>query len=999
MTTADDMTTANPSVWAVAVERQEAWGPPAETATKELNRRVRDLEADLVGLVDDIRRGPLGRWREEASAFLLELRREFLRHHRRLVVNARKEDEADDDTSEAAAAEWLRTELAELAERFRAVALSRSSRLTHGGWLPAEIVGAIDRTVAGLPAEVLADYEPSSYEDPSDQSSVRWVGRRFLRLGRWFRRLTGEDPKQRIVPMRALADHHLASVAPEKVEGLAAVFLQSEGQLATRTRMILEGIVRSYDVLVEHVGDGDIPSLLGTLRTQVEDEFALAEAELNRIVDEGARRATSLLSDGFRALKEDIGVIGTLDLPARRRRPRRRRKQRDHQLELLEQQLVRTRENAAGQYVLLALHLEFVGFKARAKVRLDERLVELAHDVRGRSYVQIQRVLAVLDEAIEIVKSEEAEGELGTCLEPVERVATEAQRSAHLLLDQFSADQTAAPILEALNREANALTDRYRVPAGKLPFAEFRLPPPVVDVEVPFANVVAAYVQTDVAPKLIAVASEADEKIRPLLMALEELENVVTFGAEQFDDEAAYREPETTDLRGPEQLRGVIGGSLCRSRDALAEQLESAETWGDEIAGAMRDAVLSQLLRLRDRLGEGDIHRAKLEPKSKKLDRQLARVGDLLGRFQEEGSRRVRSVVGDERLAELREELGLLGDEDDADLSLLARPEKSDDVPVYYRRLFSPQAHWAGDLLDTHGPEVRRLRNALSGEHGALRTAAVVGVEGVGRGAFVAAAARNEKWTQVKRAAFTRPVEVKDVEALLEDLPRGSLVVVSGLPWTFRAKPGGFAPLRRLLQGIIENKSRVAWLLEIDALAWRFASQGTSLADVFAETVHIEPLDAEALASAILARHQLSGHEIHFGHDAPGDRERFFASLHAASGGLLQVALTYWVASIARFDEHNGVVRMGEPPPSPMDALKHLPDDVVLAIYAIARQGWMNAETFASLFSIPHAAAEGRLSKLAGLGLLERAPGNALVVRRHLRGAVERMLEEGEWTA
>jgi hypothetical protein len=393
------------------------------------------------------------------------------------------------------------------------------------------------------------------------------------------------------------------------------------------------------------------------------------------------------------------------------------------------------------------------------------------------------------------------------------------------------------------------------------------------------------------------------------------------------------------------------------------------------------------------------VHRAEIKTAaSRSLDRVLARVGRFFGRVQEEGTRRVRHAVGDDRLGELRESLGLPTDNGEVDLSLLVRPEKIDDVPIYYRRLFSPQSHWAGDLFETHAAEVNRLRSALSGARGGLRTAAVVGIEGVGRGAFVAAAARSEKFAQVKRIAFSRPVDVEEVDSCLEELPRGALMVVGGLSWTFTAQPGGFAPLSRLLERVVECRGRVAWLLEVDALVWRFAAQCAPLGDVFAEAVYVEPLSVGELSAAILARHQLSDHELRFGQGAPGDRERFFTKLHAVSGGLLQVALTYWVASVERFDGHNGVVRIGAPPPSPMEALERLPEDVLIAVYAIARQGWMNAETFASLFRISRPAADGRLSKLAGLGLLERVAGGAFVVPRHLRGAVERALQEGGWT-
>lgn len=1007
MTTSDDIRTppipvpdsgATGSIWTAALEMQQAWGLPPETQSEELNQAALELQADLQALVEDIRQGPLARWRREANDFLLELRREFLRHHRRLVVKARHEFE---HASPAEAAEWLRSELAELAGRFHTVALSRSSRLTHGGWSPVEVVDALDASLRAVPSQITAPYEPSSYVDPAHQSLYAWGARKMLRFDRWSRRLVGEEPRTRVVPLRALATYHLSRNAASRVEGLAAVFLQSEAQLAVRTRLILDGIVRGWDLLTDHVATGDYEELLGRLRTQVEDEFALADEALRQIVDEGVRRATRLFSDSLRDIKADLTTIGTLDLPVQRRRERRLIEHRDLEVQQVAARLVKTRETAAGQYVLLALHLEFVAFKARAKRRLDELLHALSHDIRGRSHVHVERVLQVLDEALDVLAKSTEEDDLEDVLEPVEHVLGEAQRSAMQLMDQFGADQSVAPLLEALNREATSLTDRYRVPSGRLPHAEFKLPPPLMMVEVAFSDLVAAYVQTDVAPKVLAVAAESGEKLRPLLMALEEIERVVTFSTEQFDEELAYRDAQTLDL-GRGQMRDVVVGSLKRSRDALAELASETERWPNQIAAAVREAVVTELAALRDQLGEGEIAAARAERNAaaRALDLQVTRFTKLIEKASEEGGRTLRRVVGEDRIAGMYTRLGLEPHAEALpDLSLLARPDKNESVPIYYRRLFSPQAHWAGDVVAAHGSAIDRVRTALAGGSGSLRTAALVGIEGVGRGAFLGAAARSDRWSHVKRVAFTRPTDLAEIDAAFEETPRGGLIVVSGLSWCSSPRPGGFEPLRRFVDLVVADRGRSAWLLEIDTMVWRYACQCAPLGDVFGEVVRIEALGEPELREGILARHHLSGLDLVFRpEDSDADRDRFFHSLHQASGGILQVALTSWIASVGRFDDHNRVVTIDEPPPSPMDALLALPEQVIHIVYLVARQGWIDSDGLAALFRIPRAAAEGRLSRMVALGVLERPAGRTFVIRRHLRGTVERMLVEGGWT-
>ena len=95
-------------------------------------------------------------------------------------------------------------------------------------------------------------------------------------------------------------------------------------------------------------------------------------------------------------------------------------------------------------------------------------------------------------------------------------------------------------------------------------------------------------------------------------------------------------------------------------------------------------------------------------------------------------------------------------------------------------------------------------------------------------------------------------------------------------------------------------------------------------------------------------------------------------------------------------DIHDNVVRVGPIPASPYARVRRLPDDVLVNLYQIAREGWIDAAGQSRLFRIDVNTAQAQLSRLAHLGLLEER-GGAFVIGVHLRGVLGRVFEERGW--
>lgn len=1018
--------------WPVPDVGVDAWGPPLEVSSPHLNELVHDLQLDLSHIVRDVGDDPLRRFRDSALEYVRELRREFLRHHRRITVQSTGE------STELTAAEALRLEQAELAQKWRAAVLSRSAKVRQApDWEPGPVVAAVDAVTEGLPERVEAPYEPESFVTTPDDPFLRSVARGWLRLRRGTRRMFGDEMAMRNVELRALARYHLWGHLPERLEPVAALYAQAESHLVARTRSIFEGIVLAYDDLAKdideerrhHAVHAGPPAIrlderLREIRQGADEELVLAVQEVDRIWDDLVLRTSLALGACLRDLKEDLPKIATPDLSMRKRAASQLYNRRNEAMELLERGTRGSRRTSSALYNRLALEMELHALTGRVKDRLEELASDLANDVRGRAHHQVTRVrdaIAGAEEQLQALLSERLEPtemveRIRQLCDPVTRVSAEAAHAAALLRDQLLDETSVTPVLDSLTRAAHALTQRYEVPAGPIPRAEHRLPPPVGTVEVPFRDWVLARIETSLAPRLLESTREVAQKVEPLSASLSELERRIAFNIELAVNELTVVDEETVTDQAVRLVREMVGGALERNHELFTAYAADSADWGDEVSDAVRDAVLSSLDELRGGLVDGEVGRMRSQMvrdvRGRRAVRVLRELRGAIGRSWVILGRAFRESFGAGRLDRLRAAVGLpprVAEETPGEHTF-DPPAARSAIPMVYRRLFSAQALEAGDILTGREEALRRAMSLLEGGEEALRSVAVVGPDGVGKSAFMNAVQRARRWPKVRVLDLSEPASVEDVEALFEPNAEGHLVVVVGIRWLRGLTPGGFAPLRRFVELVVEDAGRNAFLVQADTLVWEDCRQVAALDHAFPEVVELAPLSADALQAAVLARHTVSGYGLVFSHGtqpqsrleelvlratAPLSRPRqsFFRALHAASGGLLRDALRLWLASVEEVDEASDFVHLGPVPTPSIYSLRRLTEDEVLTLYQVARQGWMSAEVCASLFRVTHAAARARLAALAHVGVLERRHGVFRIVV-HLQGSVYRLLEE-----
>ncbi len=974
--------------------RRDGWVDAGTMSHPDLTTQLAELQDDLSVLVEDLRGGPARLWKDSAEDYLTALRQASRRfEHRLKTISTMEEAEERQEAYLHAAEDFI--------DRWRSHVLDHSARVGRTLWDPEELVDILDQIVQSSPRTI---------QVPRTKSPSRG-----LRLAQSLLYLVSGSGKNRTIPLRQLYRYHLSGKVIERLEGVPAVMVNAEFNLSATTRALMLRALDQSRAMVQ-AKDPDKARLL--LREDMQSQFDSALKGLDAVVDATCGRFKSILTHATTDIATDMERIGTVTLPARSRAWRKVQADRKAALAHLDDGMPGAMKAAATRFSALSLEMELLSLQTSVEAELDRHGTRIARQVRGRAYLQLERVQQALPEALEdlqaICQSDMTGAERAEAVHErvnqLTRITQEASRGTETLRDELAGHDALQPLLDAMSRASNSLTERYEVPVGSALEGAWSLPSDLQTAEVPFRKLVVDHLETTVTRNLLDLTRRYASKVDQVRHVVDDLEQVLNFNADLAASEmSGFAEDRPTDNSQRLAIQILLQG-LPRQKELVADAMEASKEWFGQVEQKLRDVVITELEHLRAMIADGEFQEIQPAPERTLTTarRKGSEVLPELARRADQARLQAMDLVGQDRLDDLRDALGLQPSPDFRQAlgpSSFRRPAPTAHIPIVYKRLFSGRALEAGELLEGRRALAEELAATLSSRsRGTLQAAALLGADGVGRQTVIRDALRHLKARTVYEHAPEGPVTVEQVRGWFDRGTHGHVHVVRHLHYFFQLKPGGFEALKALVEGIAKDAQRNVWIVSTNPHVWRYACDFAPLARVLPYAIHLEPFGQKELEEALLARHEMSGFSLRFAElDIDADqraKQRFqshwFRQFHRATEGIARDAMALWLSAIVDVDVAKKEVVMGAVPQVPLVALRRLTPRSLLTLQAASRQGWIDEATYMRLFREPEVQATARLSSLAHWGLLEWRD-ERYKMPAHLIRALHRVIKERGW--
>ncbi len=389
-----------------------------------------------------------------------------------------------------------------------------------------------------------------------------------------------------------------------------------------------------------------------------------------------------------------------------------------------------------------------------------------------------------------------------------------------------------------------------------------------------------------------------------------------------------------------EQMRSVLESAVER----LSDELERL----DALAPRLDEFLVDRLERVVDGTDPYELTRSSdnLTREFRKVEGKKAisgirgRIADWLARGRQLMVyllyRRSAGVLYARRLSERATGRGIADRLSALVNAARPRPEVMNALPFFYRQLFLGQSSVNKSFWVDRPEQMSAGRQAVArhkaGAHGAI---VVTGERHAGKTAYLhrltqqVLAGKKTCWVHPPMSGSASPVALErafreatrlegDIDAVLSELPDGSVVVLDDLELWWERTEEGLGAIERIYNAIVDHGDRVLFLLGIGTTTFRLIDQLSPLADKAIAIIDCGPVGAEELKTIVELRHGTAGMRFELEGEDEGELSqwalaRLFSKHFDYAGGTVGSALRAWVTSIDSVDDKNIVIRAPEP--------------------------------------------------------------------------------------
>ena len=992
--------TEAPDKTAGVADAEDPWGMPFESSSEDLRATIQELETDLRAMADGVSTGPVRVWSAEAEAWVLGLRRAFLRAHRRATVLAR-----DPGTGSEAMVQQLR----ELEGAWRSALWSRAGAEPLEGIDPARFIATMDQRLDGLPASANMPVSPSTLaprQEPMLRKSLRAVSRAWVRV----------SGNSREVAVRDLFRYHIGGVAVGRLDGVVAPQVRAELDAARSVGTLFAEVARRWPM---QGGDTSQQSLQ-ELRADVLGALETLSEQFGRGAADAGLRANAVLGTGMARAKHELPLLGGLDLPHWQRRFSRVYGARNTAVTALTVHLDGARALISARLRATGAELEVASLQVTTGVAVKRRadsVGRLVEELGIRPFRAVNASVAAILETVEtgLRSPKEADREvcgrdLAATLRAAGRPVTDHLGEARHFLDRLSDElhnRCTVAVETVLQEQVSRVTVEVDVPAGPVEVGDWSLPRPQPLVRLRLREAVRAWIDTQVALALEAAVAQAQAVITDARATIVDLDRVLAFNV----DLAAAELDIFADAEATEDARALVAemvtGAVGRSHARVTRAHEALQELQAELPQTLTQSVPTIVEELSADLLRGDVAALRrLSHDEDRIRRELRRTAGALSlpapQVLSQLAVILRGWLGTERWERLSQRFG---DEPAANaLHDYSMPMPSDQIPLVYGRLFTDQVVAAIEMSPEREAAVESARGLLVRTHG-TRAVAVVAEDPATRAMLVDRLLRTLPGSVVRLEPGSTPSTAL----------QGPLLVAQLGDW-MDLVPGGLNPLEELATTILDGQRPA--VLAASPEEWACARRLSSLGGVVGVTIAPRPLDVDELRDAVLGRHAMSGYTVRFEvddllgfrlrrvfgrdkHRQRTDQLAWFDHLHARSGGRLSDALRLWMLAVRKVDEASGEIRVGPIPSGLPHRLHGLDDDSLLLLRRALQTAGIDSEGVSKTSGMPLANARGRLAALSARQLLKPKPdqGGAYVVPAHLESPIRDAIQARGWSA